>query len=85
MPVAVALGLFYAAMFLGSGASMPFMPVWFRGQGLSGTQIAAILSMPMLARTVAGPALALWADSFRLRRTPMALLGLGGALAFASA
>ena len=47
MPAVVALGLFYAAFFLGNGATMPFMPVWFRAQGFSGSEIAAILSTPM--------------------------------------
>jgi PPP family 3-phenylpropionic acid transporter len=81
MPTAVGLGLFYAALFVGMGASLPFMPVWFRARGLSGTEIALIFSMPMLARAVTGPALALWADSFRLRRTP--LIWLAGVSIFA--
>lgn len=84
MPAAVGLGLFYAALFIGSGASLPFMPVWFRAQGLSGTQMTVIFALPMFARTVAGPALAIWADGFRLRRTPMSWLALGAAAAFAA-
>ena len=84
MPVVLRLGLFYAAFFVGSGASLPFMPVWFRAQGLSGAQMTVILAMPMFARTVAGPALALWADSFRLRRTPMIWMGCGATAAFAA-
>ena len=67
MPVVLRLGLFYAAFFVGSGASLPFMPVWFRAQGLSGAQMTVILAMPMFARTVAGPALARRGDA-ALRR-----------------
>jgi PPP family 3-phenylpropionic acid transporter len=52
MPAAVGLGLFYAAIFVGSGASLP--------------------------------ALAIWADSFRLRRTPMIWLAAGAAASYAS-
>lgn len=72
----VRLGLFYAAIFLGNGASSPYMPVWFNHRGLSGAEIGLILSAPMLARTFTAPMLAVWADSFRLRRTPLVLLAL---------
>ena len=77
------LGLFFAALFIGSGASLPFIPVWFRAQGLSATQMAIILAAPYFGRTLFGPLLALWADLFRLRRTPMALMAAGSALAYA--
>jgi len=84
MPVVLRLGLFYATVFIGSGASLPFMPVWFRAQGLSGAQMTAILAMPMFARTFVGPLLALWADGFALRRTPMIWMGAAATIAFAS-
>jgi PPP family 3-phenylpropionic acid transporter len=83
MPSVAALGLFYAALFVGSGASLPFMPVWFRAEGLSGAEIGVILAAPAFARTIAAPALALWADGFRLRRTPMMWLAAGAVIAFA--
>ncbi len=76
------LGLFFATLFIGSGASLPFIPVWFRAQGLSATQMAVILSAPYFGRAVFGPLLALWADLFRLRRTPMALMAAGASLAY---
>ncbi len=84
MPVVVGIALFYSAIFIGSGASMPFMPVWFRAEGLSGAQIAIILAAPQFAQTLTGPLIALWADRFRYRRTPLMWLGLGSTLAFAS-
>jgi MFS transporter, PPP family, 3-phenylpropionic acid transporter len=78
----VRLGLFYAALFIGTGASSPYMPVWFENRGLNGAQIGLILSAPMLARAVTAPALAVWADSFRLRRTPLILMCLAAAAAY---
>jgi PPP family 3-phenylpropionic acid transporter len=78
------LGLYYAAIFLSTGISTPFMPAWFRAQGLSGAQIGLVLSAPMVARTVTGPMIALWADSFKQRRTPIFLLSVGAALAYGS-
>jgi len=47
----VGLGLYYAAVLIGSGASLPFMPVCFRAQGLSGTQMTIIFALPMFVRT----------------------------------
>jgi PPP family 3-phenylpropionic acid transporter len=76
------LGLFYAAIFTVTGISTPFMPVWFRAEGLSGAQIGLILSAPMIARTVTGPLIALWADGFQQRRTPIILLAAGSAVAY---
>jgi len=83
MSLPVRLGLFYSALFVGMGASAPYMPVWFAHHGLSGAQIGLILSAPMLARAVTAPAIAIWADSFRLRRTPMIVMGLAAATGYA--
>ncbi len=82
MSLPVKMGLFYAAVFLGTGASSPYMPVWFAHQGLSGAQIGLILSLPMLVRVISAPMIALWADSFRLRRTALTFLGLGVAILY---
>jgi len=63
MSLPIRLGLFYSAIFIGTGASSPYMPVWFADRGLSGAQIGLILSLPMLARAFTAPLLAVWADS----------------------
>src|SRR3569833_1999546 len=76
MPVTVRLGLFYGASFIGTGASSPYLPVWFADHGLSGSRIGLILSLPMLARALTAPLLAVWADSFRLRRTALMLMAV---------
>lgn len=82
MPRVLLLGLFYCSIFIGTGASLPYMPVWFRAQGLSGAQIGVILAAPMLARVVITPVLAVWADGFTLRRTPMMLLGAAAGVCY---
>ena len=74
MPLTVRLGLFYGAIFIGTGVSSPYLPVWFAHHGLSGSRIGLILSLPMLARAFTAPLLAVWADSFRLRRTALLIL-----------
>jgi PPP family 3-phenylpropionic acid transporter len=76
MPLTWRLGLFYAMYSGGSGASSPYLPVWFAHHGLSGSRIGLILSLPMMARVVSAPLLAVWADSFKLRRTALFILAL---------
>jgi len=76
MSLPIRLGLFYSALFIGNGASSPYMPVWFAQHGLSGAQIGLILSLPLIARTVTAPLMAIWADSFRLRRTALIFMAL---------
>ncbi|HVI33367.1 MFS transporter [Phenylobacterium sp.] len=79
----VRMGLYYGAIFIGTGASSPYLPVWFEHRGLSGAQIGLILSLPMLARAFTAPLLAVWADSFRLRRTALILMAAAVAGLFA--
>jgi PPP family 3-phenylpropionic acid transporter len=83
MPLTVRLGLFYGAIFIGSGVSSPYLPVWFAHHGMSGSRIGLILSLPMLARVVSAPLLAVWADSFKLRRTALMILSLAVTAAYA--
>ncbi|MBU1378257.1 MAG: MFS transporter [Alphaproteobacteria bacterium] len=83
MSLPVRLGLFYSAIFVGTGAASPYMPVWFAHHGLSGAQIGLILSLPMLARAFTAPLLAIWADSFKLRRTALSFMSLGVMAAYA--
>ena len=85
MSLPIRLGLFYSAIFVGTGAASPYMPVWFADRGLSGAQIGLILSLPMLARVFTAPLIAVWADSFQLRRTALAFLSPAGFRHFAAA
>ena len=70
------LGLFYGAIYLWGGAASPYMPVWFHHRGMSGVEIGLILSAPLLARVITAPLVAMWADGFGLRRTPLIVCGL---------
>ena len=77
-------GAFYALVFAGTGVSLPFIGLWFRAKGLSGSEIAITLAAPMLARLVTGPLIGVWGDSFRRRKTPLAILLVVAAAAYAS-
>jgi len=70
------MGMVYAAAYGGTGVSLPFISPWFAAHGLNGADISAILAAPLLARLVTSPLVAVWADSWRLRRTPIAILAL---------
>ena len=85
MKSAPRMALQYVLLFAASGVTLPFAGLWFREQGLSGAEIGALLAIPMLGRVVTGPLLAVWADGFRYRRTPIALLGLAMALGYGGA
>ena len=85
MNAAQRMALQYVWLFGATGVSLPFAGLWLRAHGLSGAQIGVVLAAPMLARIVTGPLLAVWADGFRMRRTPIALLGLVMALGYGMA
>lgn len=80
------LSIGYVLLFGVTGVSLPYAGLWMRDRGLSGAEIGILLAAPMLARLITGPVLAVWADGFARRRTPIALLaaaaaaGYGGAL-----
>jgi len=85
MNAAQRMALQYVLLFGATGVSLPFAGLWLRAHGLSGAQIGVVLAAPMLARIITGPLLAVWADGFRMRRTPIALLGLVMALGYGMA
>ena len=76
------LGLFYAALCLSSGVATPYIAIWLHAHGLSGGEIGLILAAPMLARVATGPALAVWADGFQLRRTAILIMTALSALGY---
>ena len=79
------MALQYMLLFGASGVSLPFAGLWFSARGLEGAAIGAMLAAPMLGRIVTGPVLAVWADGFRRRRTPIAFLGMAMAAGYGGA
>lgn len=76
------MALFYALVFGGTGVSLPYISPWFTAHGLTGAEIGVVLGAPMLARLVSSPLVAVWADSFRLRRTALTVLAATAATAY---
>ena len=83
LPTVVRLCLFYGAIYLSSGVSLPYIGTYLRSRGMSGGEIGLILALPLLLRPFTGASLAVWADGFTLRRTPMILLLIGAGLGYA--
>ena len=76
--------LLLAFNFAGFGCALPYLSRWLEAtHGLSGLQIAAIVSSAQLLRVVVGPLLAAWADAQADRRTPLILLSALSTIAFA--
>ena len=69
-----------ASLFLGFGMSLPFLGRWLQEtHGLSGIEIALVLSSGQLARLIVGPLIAAWADGFADRNQPLRILAVTGA------
>ncbi len=75
--------LFYALLFAGTGASLPFIPLWLTRNGMSPEQVSLILAVPLLARAITGPMTGLWAERFARYRSPILILAMVGAAAYA--
>ena len=78
------MALQYSLVFAANGVSLPFIGLWLRAHGMDGAQIGVLLAAPMLGRLITGPAIALWADGFRHRRTAIVFLAIAGTAAFAA-
>ncbi len=83
LPTLVRLCLFYGSIYLSSGVSLPYIGTYLRSRGMTGGEIGLILAVPLLLKPFSGAVLAVWADGFTLRRTPMILLLIGAGLGYA--
>lgn len=75
--------IFYGLLFAGVGASLPFIPLWLSHNGMTPEQIGLILAVPLLARAITGPLTGLWAERFERFRSPILILAMLGAAAYA--
>lgn len=60
--------LFYGAFYLGFGAYLPYMPVWYAERGLSPELIGIAAGAGMIGRVVVAPLGAFWSDRATRRR-----------------
>ena len=64
----LAAGATYAAVFAGYGLHGPYFPVWLSARALSASEIAIVLSCPLLLRFLVTPLIGRWADMRSDRR-----------------
>ena len=84
IPRPVRFALFYGAFYLGFGAYLPYMPVWYEGRGLSPEMIGAAAAASMAGRVIAAPLGAMLADRAPKKRWAVLSYTLVSFFAFAA-
>ncbi len=74
------IALFYVAIFLVLGVSLPYFPLWLKAQGLTPVEIGLVTSVPLFIRIAATPMIGIAADRSGAVKG-VVLVGAGGALA----
>ncbi len=77
---ALRMALLYSVFFAFVGLMLPFFPVWMKDRGLSETEIATVLALPMLVRIFTSGAISAYADRMQERANLMIVLMTGSAL-----
>jgi PPP family 3-phenylpropionic acid transporter len=62
------IALFFGGYFVLGGISLPFFPVWLEARGLTDTEIASLVAIPMALRVLLTPLAGMFADRAPNRR-----------------
>jgi len=68
MAISLRLSLFYGAIFIFLGVYAPFWPVWLQARGLNAEEIAILMALFLLGKTVFSPLHTMLADRLGERR-----------------
>ncbi len=79
---AVSVAAFYAAFFLVSGISLPFLPVWLAAKGLDAPEIGAVLAAPLVVRLIVVPLSTRLADTFAITRGALVVTAVASVAGF---
>ncbi len=79
----IRFSLSYAFLMMGSGIQLPFLPLWLQAQGLSVTQISAVVAAMTAIRVVGAPLFATLADLSGRRFLVIRGCALGALVAYA--
>lgn len=74
--------LFYGAFYLGFGAYLPYMPVWYAERGLSPELIGIAAAAGMVGRVAVAPLGAFWSDRAARRRDAILAFSLAALCVF---
>jgi PPP family 3-phenylpropionic acid transporter len=80
---ALHVSLYYAAFFLYTGLSMPFMPPWLAAKGLDPREIGIVLAAPLVARVVVVPLSTRLADRLGMLQRALVAASLASVAGFA--
>lgn len=81
--VARRIALFYGAIFVVLGVSLPYFPLWLQWRGLSAFEIGVVTSVPLFIRIVATPMIGFAADRAQSVRRIVILAAACGLLSAA--
>ncbi|MFP4518640.1 MAG: MFS transporter [Oceanicaulis sp.] len=84
LPRPARFALFYGAFYLGFGAFLPYMPVWFEARDLSPELIGLAAGAGMAGRVIAAPLGAALADRAAKRRHALLAFSIAAFLIFAA-
>lgn len=74
---AIRIGVFYAALFAILGLHLPYLPLWLDWAGLTSSEIAIVLAVPLFLRLGFAPVIAVYADAHHAHR--LVILALAAA------
>ncbi|WP_291299241.1 MFS transporter [Elioraea sp.] len=75
------IAFYYAAVFVGPGVTLPFLPAFLASRGLDPAEVAIALTAQQFARLLSGPLIGRAADAMGDRRRIAALSAAAGVLA----
>lgn len=76
--IAWRIAVFYSAIFIVLGVSLPYFPLWLKWQGLTAVEIGLVTSVPLFIRIIATPMIGIAADRARSVRRIVILAGIAG-------
>lgn len=76
--IAWRIALFYGAIFIVLGVSLPYFPLWLEWRGLSPLEIGLVTSVPLFIRIIATPIIGLAADRAQSVRSVILIAGCVG-------
>jgi PPP family 3-phenylpropionic acid transporter len=77
--------LFYGAYFVFVGVALPFFPVWLEARGLTDTEIASCIAIPMAVKVLLTTPAGMFADRAPTRRFAVRVFTTGSLAVFLSA
>jgi PPP family 3-phenylpropionic acid transporter len=76
------IALFFGGYFVLGGVALPFFPVWLEARGLTDTEIASLVAIPMALRVLLTPLAGMFADRAPNRRFAIRIFTVASLITF---